>query len=97
MTRRAGLIVSRVLAAVGAGYAFTASVVALVAVALPAIFGMARSEAVVLAAMLGFVIYLLALLWAAVEPRLWWVWAGLIGGAAVSWALSLAARLPVAG
>lgn len=91
MAARAGRIVSRVLAAVGAGYVFTAGGVALIAVALPAVFGMARSEAVVLAAMLGFVIYLIALLWAAVERRLWRVWAGLLGGAVVGWGLSLAA------
>lgn len=89
-------MVSRVLAAVGAGYAFAAGAVALLAVALPAVAGMAHSEAVVLAAMLGFIIYLLVLLWAAVEPRLWRVWAGLLGGAALSWVLALGIRLPVA-
>lgn len=64
------------LHAVGAvfgGYALTALMVA-AAGALMARLGMARSEAVVLAAMLGFVAYLVLLLWSfGVESaaRLW--------------------------
>ncbi len=53
----------RIAAAVGGGYAWTASCVGLLAALLP-LTGMARSEAVVLSAMLGYVIYLLVLLWA---------------------------------
>ncbi|MDO8372947.1 MAG: PepSY domain-containing protein, partial [Polaromonas sp.] len=56
-------IVLRLIAALPGGYAFTAALVALLAAALP-LLGLARSEAVVSAAMLGFVLYLLVLLWA---------------------------------
>ena len=56
-------VVLRVTAALLGGYAFSATLVALLAAAL-ALAGMARSEAVVLAAMLGCVLYLLVLLWA---------------------------------
>lgn len=55
-------VVLRVTAALLGGYAFSATLVALLAAAL-ALAGMARSEAVVLAAMLGCVLYLLVLLW----------------------------------
>lgn len=52
----------RVLGAVFGGYALTALMVA-AAGAVMARLGMARSEAVVLAAMLGFLVYLALLLW----------------------------------
>lgn len=52
----------RVLGAVFGGYALTALMVAS-AGAVMARLGMARSDAVVLAAMLGFVAYLALLLW----------------------------------
>ncbi|WP_372827413.1 iron uptake protein [Polaromonas sp.] len=69
----------RVAAAVIGGYAWTASWVALLAALLPAA-GMARSDAVVLAAMLGFVIYLLVLLWGFSMRSLARLWAVLAGG-----------------
>jgi hypothetical protein len=71
----------RVLCAVLGGYAFSAALVALLAVALPLAFGLARSEAVVLASMLGFVCYLLVLLWAFAERQVWRVWTMPVGGA----------------
>lgn len=77
----------RVLGAVLGGYAFSSGLVALTAVALPLV-GLARSEAVLLAAMLGFVLYLLVLLWAFAERRLWRVWLVLIGGAILSYGVS---------
>ena len=49
----------RLLAVIGGGYAASSALVAGLARALP-LLGFARSEAVVLASMLGFVIYLLA-------------------------------------
>lgn len=56
------LIISlRLLVVVGGGYAASSALVAGLARALPLI-GFARSEAVVLASMLGFVIYLLVLI-----------------------------------
>ena len=82
-------VFSRVLAAVAGGYACTAGLVALVAVALPAVFGMARGEAVVLASMGGFVAYLIVLVWVFSTPRLVRVWAVLLGGGALVWGATL--------
>lgn len=61
MTRAIGISL-RVLGAVFGGYALTALMVAATGAGL-ARLGMARSEAVVLAAMLGFPAYLALLLW----------------------------------
>jgi hypothetical protein len=70
---RPWLLVSlRVFAAVFGGYWLSAAAVAWGGRAL-AFVGMDRAEAVVLAAMLGFVVYLLVLLWAFAVQRLRWV------------------------
>lgn len=53
----------RVATAVVGGYAATSGVVALLAVGLPLSTGLARSESVLLASMLGFLIYLALLIW----------------------------------
>ncbi|HSW04721.1 hypothetical protein [Aquabacterium sp.] len=74
----------RVSGAVLGGYAFSAACVALAATALPRITGMARSEAVLLSSLLGFLLYLVALLWAFAERATWRVWAVFVGGAAVA-------------
>ncbi len=68
------------LGAVLGGYAFSAALVALLALALPLAVGMPRSEAVLLASMLGFLIYLALLIWAFAERRLWRVWVRLGAG-----------------
>lgn len=68
-------IVLRVLGAVAGGYGLCALAVATLA-ALLARFGMARSEAVMLSAMAGFLAYLGLLLWAfsiRSTARLWLV------------------------
>lgn len=82
-------VVARVIGAVGGGFAFTTALVALGAVGLPLAFGMARSEAALLAAMSGFIVYLVLLLWAFAERRLWRVWAVFGGGAVVACGLAL--------
>lgn len=69
----------RVPLVIAGGYWLSASCVSLLG-ALFAGMGMARSEAVFLAAMLGFILYMGILLWGSVEPRLERV-ALLIGGA----------------
>jgi hypothetical protein len=51
----------RLLISIGGGYAASSALVAGLARALP-LFGLARSEAAVLASMLGFVVYLLILI-----------------------------------
>lgn len=72
----------RVLGAVFGGYALTALTVASAGAAM-ARLGMARSEAVVLAAMLGFVAYLALLLWAFSIRSVARLWGMLAGGATV--------------
>ncbi len=67
---KASLIVLRLVAAIGGGYAVAAGLAALAAVTLPAVTSMPRSEAVVLASMLAFLVYLSLLIWAFAERRL---------------------------
>ncbi len=76
-------VVLRLIAALPGAYALTAALVALLAAALP-LLGLARSEAVVSAAMLGFVLYLLVLLWAFSVRSLVRLWAVLTGGTALA-------------
>lgn len=90
--RRRASVLSRVLAAVPLGYAFSAGMVALGSVALPLATGLARSEAVFLASMLGFVVYLVALIWAFSERRLWMVWARLSAGTMLAFLLAHALK-----
>ena len=68
MRRRALRVTARVVLAVLGGYAISALVSAALAVALARVFGWDRGEAVMLAAMLAFVIYLVVLLWAFARP-----------------------------
>ena len=63
-------LIVRLVAAIGGGYGVSAGMAALAALALPATTAMPRSEAVVLASMLAFVVYLALLIWAFAEPRL---------------------------
>jgi hypothetical protein len=63
-------IVIRVVLAVIGGYAASAGFVAILSVILP-LAGVARSEAVILSSMLGFVLYVVFLLWGFAERRLW--------------------------
>jgi len=72
-------VTPRVLLAVVGGYWLSAGLAALLAAGLSAL--MEDSEAVVLMAMLAFVIYLLVLLWAFAEARLSRLWVVLGGGA----------------
>lgn len=76
---------ARVLAAVVGGYAMAALAVSGASAGL-SMLGMARAEAVVLCAMLGFVLYLLVLLWAFAERRLWRVLTVLGASALAGWA-----------
>lgn len=80
------LILSRILGAVFVGYAFSAAWVALLSVALP-VTGMARSESVILASMLGFLIYLGVLIWGFADTRLTRVWAVLAAGGVLAYTL----------
>jgi hypothetical protein len=91
-------IVTRLVAAIGGGYAVTAGVAALAAVALPMLTAMPRSEAVVLVSMLAFVLYLVLLIWAFAARRLGRLCAILLAAGATSWGGALAlARLSTGG
>jgi hypothetical protein len=93
---RATLIVLRLIAAVGGGYAVSAGLAAFAAVGLPMATSLPRSEAVVLASMLAFLIYLAVLIWGFAERRLGRLYGILVLVAAASWgsALGLARLVP---
>lgn len=82
----------RVLGAIGGGYALSALTV-IAGGAVLARCGMVRSEAVVLASMLGFVLYLVLLLWAFCVRSLARLWLVLAGGMAAMAALAHLAHL----
>ena len=80
---RAGLVLAfRLLSIVVGGYFLSAALTALGAAGLVSL-GMDRSEAVVLMSMLGFIIYLLVLIWAFAERSLPRLLAVTLGGTAV--------------
>ena len=64
MIGQSSRIILRLLAAIGGGYAVAAGLAALTAVILFVTGGMPRSEAVILASMLAFLLYLGLLIWA---------------------------------
>jgi hypothetical protein len=77
------IIAVRVLLAIIGGYTASAGLTALIAIALPVATPLPRSESVLLASMLGFIVYLVLLLWSFAERRLWrlgFVLAFLAGG-----------------
>lgn len=87
-------MVRRMLVVLFGGYAASAGIVAAGSVLLPRI-GTAKSESVVLASMLGFVIYLVLLLWDFAERRLSRLGAGVAirsgGGFGIASSFSLVA------
>jgi len=86
--RERSSIVQRIALAVVGGYALSSALAAVAALGLSAL--MPLSEAVVLMAMLVFVIYLVVLIWAFTEPRLHRLWGVLgLGGAGAFAALWL--------
>jgi hypothetical protein len=68
-TRRWWLVVLYLLVLIVGGYAAALTLVAGFARALP-VLGLARSEAVVLASMCGFLFYLALLIWGTAQPRI---------------------------
>lgn len=87
---------SRILATIVGGYAATIGVVTLTSVLLALLFGMQRSEAVVLMTILGFLGYTAVIIWGFAERRLLRVWTVLVGVAMTSHLASiwLAGLLP---
>lgn len=74
---------ARIAAAVIGGYAFAWGFTALGSMLL-ARFGMARTEAIITATMLGFLVYLVAIVWTFAARRLSIVWFVLAGGGTVT-------------
>ena len=70
VARKAIPIIVRLVVAIGGGYAVSAGLAALAARALPATTAMPPREAVVLASMLAFLVYLGLLIWGFAEPSL---------------------------
>ena len=81
-------IVLWVLAGIVGGYALSAAWSAALALVLWRLAGWDRAEATLLCAMLGFAVYLAALLWALTLPRPGRLALVLGGGAALGWGLS---------
>lgn len=81
----------RIVGAIGGGYLLTASTV-IAAGAVLARLGMARSEAVALSSMLGFVFYLVLLVWAFGVRSAAQLWGGLAAGAVLTAAVGWLAR-----
>ncbi|MBY0325055.1 MAG: hypothetical protein K2X72_40505 [Reyranella sp.] len=78
-------MIVRLIAAIGGGYAVSAGLAALAARVLPATTTMPPREAVVLASMLAFLVYLGLLIWGFAEPSLVRLCFILVGVGAVSW------------
>jgi hypothetical protein len=76
------LLTLRLVAAIPGGYALTAAWVAAMG-GLLAHTGLQRSDAVVLAAMLGFLFYLVFLMWAFAQRRLTRLWTVTAAGTAI--------------
>jgi hypothetical protein len=98
---RAFWVTLRVLLGVFGGYAVSAASSAALALALAAWAGVERAESTVLCAMLGFVFYLFALLWAFTARRLSRVAVVLLGGSLVAygvvrWLSPIAPGMPMA-
>ena len=85
MFRRSLSIAARLLLAVGGSYTVTSGLTASMAVILRAIGVLPRDEAVLLASMLAFLIYLTILIWAFSEPRIRRLCIVLAMMGAVSW------------
>jgi hypothetical protein len=86
---RAIWVIFRVLLGIGGGYAASAAWSAALAVLLYRGVGFDRAESTVLCAMLGFALYLFALLWAFTTPKLSRVAAVFVGGSALGYGLVL--------
>lgn len=79
-------VISRLTASILLGYAFTAGSVALLSGVLT-MLGISRVEATTLAAMLGFPLYLLLLLWSFSQPDLKHLWLSLTATTSIIWSL----------
>jgi len=67
-------VASRAVAAIGGGYALSATAAALLAILLP----MAPAEAVITATLLSFIVFCCAVLWVFAARTAWRAWAGIV-------------------
>ncbi|MDP9899777.1 DUF3649 domain-containing protein [Variovorax ginsengisoli] len=89
-------VASRVVAAIAGGYGVAALSAAVLALCLPAAFGMARSEAALTGTLLSFLIFALAVIWVFAARTAARAWVGL-AMAAVPLGLLLAVLMRLAG
>jgi hypothetical protein len=82
----------RLIAVVFGAYAATSALVAAACVLLP-LAGMSKADALMLCGMLGFIVYLVFALWAAIARRLAIVWAVFAGVVLMGAASAVAASL----
>ncbi|SCX70917.1 DUF3649 domain-containing protein [Variovorax sp. EL159] len=71
-------VASRAIAAIAGGYGVAALSAAVLALCLPAAFGMARSEAAMTGTLASFLVFALAVLWVFAARSAWRAWSGLV-------------------
>lgn len=82
-------ITARVLAALVGSYAVTAGAAALLAVLLVLATGASRSDALIAASMISYILFAVLMLWCFAERRLARVWLVLVGAAIATHALAV--------
>ncbi|QNK70245.1 DUF3649 domain-containing protein [Variovorax sp. PAMC26660] len=70
-------VASRAIAAIAGGYGVAALSSAVLALCLPAAFGMARSEAAMTGTLASFIVFALAVMWVFAARTAWRAWSGL--------------------
>nr|WP_307695358.1 DUF3649 domain-containing protein [Variovorax boronicumulans] len=82
-------VASRAVAAIAGGYGVAALSAAVLALGLPALFGMARSEAALTGTLASFLVYAVAVMWVFAARSAWRAWTGLAITAALQGLLLL--------
>ncbi len=76
-------VASRAVAAIAGGYVVAALSSVVLAICLPAVFGMARSEATMTGLLASFAVFALAVMWVFAARTARRAWLGLVAAAAV--------------
>ncbi|WP_434057714.1 DUF3649 domain-containing protein [Acidovorax cavernicola] len=82
-------VASRAVAAIAGGYGVAALSAAVLALGLPALFDMARSEAALTGTLASFLVYAVAVMWVFAARSAWRAWIGLAIAAALQGLLLL--------
>ncbi|MCY1512028.1 hypothetical protein D9M68_464730 [compost metagenome] len=82
-------VASRAVAAIAGGYGVAALSAAVLALGLPALFDMARSEAALTGTLASFLVYAVAVMWVFAARSAWRAWTGLTIAAALQGLLLL--------